>query len=108
MTATTTTKPTTARTGLILAALLTMLLTPAVRGSDGVAYSYDPSSSVGPEFWKDLVMDSNQCGGISNSPIAVESQPCTTYADYTFTVRTTNGAADARTETFPISHRISL
>jgi carbonic anhydrase len=81
--------------------MMMTMLTPAVRGSAPVVYSYDPSSSVGPEFWKDLVMDSNQCGGISNSPIALESQQCTTFADYTFTVRCArrNGAADAHKET---------
>lgn len=50
------------------------------------AYSYDPFSDVGPDVWKALVMDDNQCGGTSNSPIALESEACTVFADYKFDV----------------------
>jgi hypothetical protein len=50
------------------------------------AYSYDPFSDVGPDLWKALLMEDNQCGGTSNSPIALESEACTVFADYSFGV----------------------
>ena len=50
------------------------------------AYSYDPFSNVGPDLWKALAMEGNQCGGTSNSPIALESEACTLFADYSFDV----------------------
>lgn len=50
------------------------------------AYSYDPFSNVGPDLWKALEMEENQCGGTSNSPIALESAACNVFADYDFDV----------------------
>jgi carbonic anhydrase len=84
---------------LLLAAILggSNLQMTAVLGAGEVEFSYDPASDVGPEFWKDLEMDNNQCGGTSNSPIALSSQKCTSFADYKFTVRRRNELEDEAT-----------
>ena len=58
-----------------------------VAGEGKVQFNYDPTSDIGPEHWKDLqYQGGNECGGMSNSPIAVESAPCDFYDDYIFTV----------------------
>jgi carbonic anhydrase len=57
-----------------------------IKASDGASYNYDSSSSIGPDQWASLAIDSNQCGGSKQSPIAVETTACNTYADYTLTV----------------------
>jgi carbonic anhydrase len=95
MTTASTAKPPTLPSGrlLLLLLLLAAILgfgnvqMTAVLGAEEVEFSYDPASDVGPEFWKDLEMENNQCGGTSNSPIALSSQKCTSFADYKFTVR---------------------
>jgi hypothetical protein len=81
-------------TGLGVALLRTILATTASASSSEVEFSYDPSSNIGPEYWKDLQVDNNQCGGLSNSPIALQTKPCTTFADYTFTVRKRSNECD--------------
>lgn len=87
----TTKQPPTARIGLLLLAAIlgnpALMMTHAQGASSEVEFSYDPASDVGPEFWKDLEIENNQCGGTSNSPIALETAKCTSFADYKFTVR---------------------
>jgi len=74
-----------ARTTNVLPALLwvTAWLAPCVFGNSEVAFSYNNASPVGPEFWKDLEMEENECGGDSNSPVAIDkSSTCDAMADY--------------------------
>ena len=70
---------------MILAAVTTTNTVAAA--SSEVDFSYDFSSDVGPDSWKDLEVEDNQCGGASNSPIALVSKRCTSHADYKFSVR---------------------
>jgi carbonic anhydrase len=66
----------------------TALTFDAASAVDSDIFNYDPNSPKGPEFWKDIALENNQCGGTSNSPIALESMPCTMFEDYKFEVRT--------------------
>lgn len=67
-------------------------------------FSYDPNSPRGPSHWgdTDTIIDdntntntntitntnnNNQCGGDKNSPIALQTSPCSTNGDYKSTVR---------------------
>ena len=56
-------------------------------GGEAAEFSYIPDDEdYGPYAWADLDMDNNQCGGYSNSPIAIEKTHCDLRADYNFTV----------------------
>jgi carbonic anhydrase len=47
-------------------------------------YNYDFADQVlGPDGWKDLPLEFNECGGASNSPIAVTATECGRTVDYT-------------------------
>jgi hypothetical protein len=74
---------------LTVAILLASSVVPAAVSSSSseVDFSYDPYSDIGPSHWKDLQVEDNQCGGSSNSPVALETKPCTSRANYKFTVR---------------------
>ena len=68
-------------------ALLALLALPSVLAASGI-FNYDPDSPYGPSNWGSLDgFDNNQCSGTKNSPIAVETIPCTVKEDYTLTVR---------------------
>lgn len=52
-----------------------------------VKFEYDPSSELGPQNWAELDIESNQCGGMRQSGINIESSSCSEYdAPYTFSV----------------------
>jgi carbonic anhydrase len=72
-------------------ALFSFLVTAAptstlVHAATSAAFSYDPTSDVGPDNWGLLPLDGNQCDGEKNSPIAVTTSGCTRYANYQFDV----------------------
>jgi carbonic anhydrase len=69
-----------------LVALAAFTFLSFLKACEGASYNYDSSSSIGPDQWASLAIDNNQCGGSKNSPIAVETTACDTYADYTLTV----------------------
>jgi hypothetical protein len=76
--------------GAVLASLSLGHHRNALAAAEGLsAFNYDPNSPKGPEFWKDLTdVENNQCGGTSNSPIALETTACTLFEDYQFEVNT--------------------
>lgn len=49
-------------------------------------FSYDPHAETGPDNWGKLDIENNQCNGMSNSPIAIETHHCDRYEDYVFNV----------------------
>jgi carbonic anhydrase len=57
-----------------------------VSAEGDAAFNYNPLSDAGPSHWADLPVDHNECGGLKNSPIAIESSPCDAFVDYKFTV----------------------
>ncbi len=65
-------------------------------GITSAAFSYDPDADNGPDHWKDLEIDGNQCGGESNSPIAVETHGCDRYEEYTMSVSSSNVSCRCR------------
>jgi carbonic anhydrase len=50
-------------------------------------YSYDITAPLGPPNWASVEIEDNQCGGLSQSPIAITSMECSEYSDYKFEVR---------------------
>jgi carbonic anhydrase len=59
-------------------------LSPSVATGGNATYTYDSTSDVGPSHWGELTNSS--CDGHKNSPIAVTTHSCDTFADYTLTV----------------------
>jgi carbonic anhydrase len=57
-----------------------------VHAATGAAFSYDPEAENGPANWSKLEIDGNQCGGSSNSPIAVYTRACDRWGNYEFQV----------------------
>ena len=49
-------------------------------------YSYEMDDRFGPPRWSEVVVDNNQCGGKTQSPIAIDFSKCTKYANYRFKV----------------------
>jgi carbonic anhydrase len=55
--------------------------------ADGAAkYSYHSEDDLGPANWADVDVEDNQCGGDTQSPIAIDSRSCDMYANYRFIV----------------------
>jgi carbonic anhydrase len=70
-----------------LVALLLASCSAVVSAADGV-YSYDPDNEFGPANWAKVKVENNQCGGLKNSPIAVQTAACDEFQDYKLTVST--------------------
>ena len=71
---------------------LLALLPAGALGAGAGPYCYDEGTECGPENWANLdpeVVPNNECGGDSNSPIAVDNDGCTVFADYSLTVSST-------------------
>ena len=49
-------------------ALVVLAATTIAQAATDAAYSYDLSKATGPQFWAQLDIPDNQCGGDSNSP----------------------------------------
>ena len=68
-------------------ALVVLAATTIAQAATDAAYSYDLSKATGPQFWAQLDIPDNQCGGDSNSPINVERKSeCDRIEDYTLVV----------------------
>jgi carbonic anhydrase len=65
----------------IIASLLFASLSIMALASEG-QYSYDPADPFGPANWASVNVPNNQCGGMKNSPIAIQSAACDTFQDY--------------------------
>lgn len=64
-----------------------LALLPLLSSASQSSYVYEAGASNGPENWGSLTgYDNNECNGQSNSPIAIETDVCTTYGDYVFSV----------------------
>ena len=50
------------------------------------SFSYDLHATTGPDNWGKLDIENNQCGGTSNSPIAITTHDCDRYEDYVLNV----------------------
>lgn len=76
---------------IILALTATALTIEQASAAGAADFTYDPTTDKGPADWKDLVYEDgtdNQCGGQSNSPIAVQPSTCDKFEDYTFSAGT--------------------
>jgi hypothetical protein len=68
--------------------VVTVLVSTTYLGqADGVAkYSYHSEDALGPANWANVDVEDNQCGGDTQSPIAIVSRSCDMYANYRFIV----------------------
>lgn len=72
---------------MILRIAVLFPLLPALVGAAAGDFNYDDNDAdKGPAAWANLPLDDNQCGGDSNSPIALESRACDIFEEYVFTV----------------------
>jgi carbonic anhydrase len=52
------------------------LLAESMLVSDPDVFSYDPDDEYGPESWKYLPIENNECGGRRQSGIDIPTRPC--------------------------------
>jgi carbonic anhydrase len=60
----------------ILVLVLMALLAESMLVSDPDVFSYDPDDEYGPESWKYLPIERNECGGRRQSGIDIPTRPC--------------------------------
>jgi carbonic anhydrase len=67
--------------------IMALLMFPSVKVMAAGDYSYDMNDPLGPNNWAMVDVEDNQCGGSAQTPINIESTPCTEVAEYTLNVR---------------------
>jgi carbonic anhydrase len=60
----------------LLVLVMMALLAESMLVSDPDVFSYDPDDEYGPESWKYLPIEHNQCGGRRQSGIDIPTRPC--------------------------------